>query len=169
MTDKNFLSLSKISKLPMQNVTIIQDSRERFPWNLDPMKVEVQTLQTGDYCSLDKKLVIERKGSLDELIGCMTSSRCRFERELERLQAFDRALVVVEAEYDDFVQGRFRSQMTVKSALATLAAWYDDYNIMFQFLDSLENAETFARTLFYMHHRRRLKELFQAAPFLRNI
>ena len=91
MTDKNFLSLSKISKLPMQNVTIIQDSRERFPWNLDPMKVEVQTLQTGDYCSLDKKLVIERKGSLDELIGCMTSSRCRFERELERLQAFDRA------------------------------------------------------------------------------
>ena len=78
-------------------------------------------------------------------------------------------MVVVEAEYDDFVQGRFRSQMTVKSALATLAAWYDDYNIMFQFLDSLENAETFARTLFYMHHRRRLKELFQAAPFLRNI
>ena len=166
MLDANFFSLSKLSKLPMNQVTILQDSRERFPWNLESMKIEVLALQTGDYCSIDKRLVIERKGSLDELISCMTLSRERFERELEKMQAFERALVMVEATYDDFVNGRFLRQMSVKSAQATLAAWIEDYGIPIQFFDNSAKAEDFARTLFYMHHRRRLKEMVRMAPYL---
>ena len=59
----------------------------------------------------------------------MTSERERFEREFERMQAFESAIVLVESAYEDLTTGQYRSRMNRDSALATLVAWQQRYQI----------------------------------------
>ena len=63
---------------------IITDTREQQPYELQT-STESATLPTGDYCIKggESLVAIERKTS-NELIGCLTGGRDRFERELYR-------------------------------------------------------------------------------------
>ena len=90
---------------------MLVDSREQHPWDLSPMHLEAATLATGDYASSCGRYLLERKNSVDELISCMTIGRDRFERELERMQAFASAIVVVEGTYADLAMSCYRSKM----------------------------------------------------------
>ena len=120
----NFLDLTiQITKLPLERVTVIQDTREQQPWDLFPLQVEVAGLATGDYSSLYRRYLLERKNSVDELISCMTLGWERFERELERMPSVASAIVVVEGAYTDLATGYYRSKMDKNAALATLVAW----------------------------------------------
>ena len=66
-------------------LTAISDSREQAPYDFSPMATKRATLATGDYSirGLEDLVCLERK-ALDDLTGCITHDRERFERELQR-------------------------------------------------------------------------------------
>ena len=116
-----------------EHVTAIIDTREQRPLNLD-LESEPGTLTTGDYSvkGLEDVLTVERK-SLDDLVGCMTAGRGRFERELQRMKAYEFRCVVVEADWDDLVKGRYRSRMQPAAATHTIASWTSRFAVPFLF------------------------------------
>ena len=152
---------TQIQNLPQEAVSVLVDTRERHPWDLSPMKVEEATLQTGDYSSTCGRFVLERKNSVDELISCMTVSRDRFKRELERMQAFDAAVVLVEGTYQELVNGDYRSKMNKNSAAATFVSWQQDFKVPIHFVANRTEAEEYAKRFFHRQHRRRLLEFVE--------
>lgn len=160
------LSRSYIDALPLEAVQIIQDSREQRPLDLSPCRVQVGTLQSGDYSSPDGRVLIERKGSLDELISCFSVGRERFAREMERLAAADAAVVLIEASFEELITGRWRSQMKQEAAFSTMCSWLSRYRVGFQFVGNRPNAERFAQQFFLQAQKRRIKELWQLSATL---
>ena len=92
-------------------ITIVVDTREQEPLSFDPAiaSVERRALPAGDYSlvGLEERVAVERK-SLDDLVSTVIRGRRRFARELERLQTYDAACVVVEANLADVFAGRYR-------------------------------------------------------------
>ncbi len=116
-------------------ITIKIDSREQQPYSFDG-PVEVGALSTGDYsiCGLENHVAIERK-TLDDLIGCLTQGRERFERELHRGRALDYFAVVVETSLSAIANGRYRSKMLPKSAIQSLLTFSIRYiSCLFSFV-----------------------------------
>ncbi len=112
------------AKLEVEDITAIIDTREQIPANLDKIKSERATLDTGDYSikGLEPYVRIERK-SLDDLLMCIGRERDRFERELVRLRGFHHKSVVVECYWSDIYEGKWRSQLTPKHVIGSLARW----------------------------------------------
>ena len=83
-------------KFSSDDVVAVIDTREQLPLEL-PLRSITGTLPTGDYSvsGFEDLICVERK-SLPDLIGCMTSGRTRFEKELQRMKAYDARCVVVE-------------------------------------------------------------------------
>lgn len=96
--------------------TIIIDTREQAPYQfaghkcqrasgspIIPLLVTTTThkLDTGDYSieGMEDRVCVERK-SLDDALGTFTTGRDRFERELERMEEFEAAAVVLEFEWN---------------------------------------------------------------------
>jgi len=111
--------------------------------------MERGTLDYGDYCAnitfpdgrqlydtsvnrIYPKCVVERKMSLDELAGCFTRSRARFEREFERAgEHRARVFLLVEsADYEMIYRHNYRSRFRPKSYIASLCAWVVRYNLI---------------------------------------
>jgi len=72
----------------MTPLTVVCDSREQLPYRFDRwagVRIFRGTLPTGDYslAGYEDRLAVERK-SLEDLLGCLTFGRERFERELRR-------------------------------------------------------------------------------------
>lgn len=88
---------------------LICDSREQRPYQFETAS-EVGTLACGDYSihGLEDHVAIERK-TLDDLIGCLTHDRDRFESELHKGKALDYFALVIEASLSDLADGRYRS------------------------------------------------------------
>ena len=83
----------------------------------------------------DDTVVVERKGSLDELAGNLTKDRTRFESELIRAKGANIALMIENATYTDLVMGRYRSEYKPKSFVATLATFSARYGLDVNFVD----------------------------------
>jgi DNA excision repair protein ERCC-4 len=97
--------------------TVLVDSREQLPFPFVGLRAdarqgrklliiptEVRGLASGDY-SLDgyeNRIAVERKSMVD-LFQSVTRERERFERELERLNEFQSAYVVLECEWGDIL------------------------------------------------------------------
>ena len=130
--------------LKPSQVTILIDSREQHPFNFTPMKMEETTLQSGDYTirGLEDYVRVERK-ELSDLVSCFTTGRDRFKRELERLKAFPKRLVVVEAPYEDLVNGNYRSNLHPNSATGAIESWMGRYQITFMFCGNRRAAQEF--------------------------
>ena len=101
-----------------------------------------QKLDYGDYsceiirpdgtpASMEKKVVVERKMDLDELCGCFTSGRDRFEREFLRARE-DGAkvyLLIENATWEKVMAGTYRSRMKPEALTASLLAWCARYSL----------------------------------------
>jgi hypothetical protein len=99
-------------------------------------------LDTGDYslAGLTDRVAVERK-SLPDLVGCLSQSRERFERELHRAAALDAFAVVVEAAWADLAAGKYRSHMNPHSACQSVLAFTCRYRVPFLFAGSRSGAE----------------------------
>lgn len=120
------------------------DSREQLPYHFGPgVRVERATLPEGDYAIADvladRVAVVERKSYAD-FYGCLTSSRKRFERELERLAAWRFPLVIVEGAWsEEFAKpymyrkgGAYRRSLVPPIvAKASVLAWMQRYRVPF--------------------------------------
>ena len=105
------------------------------------------TLRYGDYCgdavlpdgrhicdtsaSIKAPCVIERKMSLDELAGCFTRGRERFQREFTRAsEAGARVFLLIEnGSWESIQNHRYKSRFTPQAFMASLAAWTIRYNL----------------------------------------
>jgi len=124
---------------------IVVDTREQRAYDFKRFPlVEVirGTLPTGDYslAGYERHAAIERK-SLDDLIGCLTVGRDRFERELDRAWSFECFAVVVEASMEDVSRHRYTSRMDPHAALQSILAFQVRYGCPFMFAGSRQAGE----------------------------
>jgi DNA excision repair protein ERCC-4 len=117
----------EIGPTSSRKMDIIFDSREPVdhPWlSFLPAgwTFKRDALETGDLCAavLPDGIVVERKAVTD-LLGCMTSGRERFERELRRGRHLGKLIVVIEGSLLDVL--RLRGGISEASVLGTVAAW----------------------------------------------
>lgn len=90
-------------------VTILIDSREQKPYQFSPHIASARVaLPAGDYsiAGQETRFAIERK-SLDDWLHTIIHDRKRFVMELCRLSTYQRAFIVVEANWPDILQGKY--------------------------------------------------------------
>lgn len=119
----------------------IVDSREQTPLVIPGLRMVVRGLTSGDYSFIggEHLFAIERK-SLDDLVGCVTRERERFERELIRLRGYRfRRLLIVGSEAD-IVAGRYTSAVAPHAVLASLATWEARFDLPVVYADHPEAA-----------------------------
>lgn len=145
--------------LRIEDVTAIADSREQLPLDLTPMRAVRETLTTGDYSikGLEHCIAVERK-SLADLIGCVGVHRERFEREIQRLLAYETRAIVVEASWSALELGQWRSAVSPQAALGSVLGWIARGIPVVLAGDRERTARTVARILF-LAARRRWREL----------
>ncbi len=80
------------------------------------------------------EIVVERKASLEELSGNLSSERDRFEKELSLMKAPKRYLLIENAEYNDVVEGNYNTQYNKKSFLGSIHSFNHKYNLEIVFL-----------------------------------
>ena len=101
--------------------TIICDTREQdlhILRKLDSLNIPYKRkkLDFGDYSfewngkSYENEICIERKGSLDEIIGNFTKGRERFRKEFERSKGC-LVILMVETSTEQLEAGQYRSKM----------------------------------------------------------
>ncbi len=126
-------------------LSIVVDTREQAPYGFARFPgVEVirAGLATGDYAcgGLEDKAAVERK-SLDDLVGCLTVGRDRFERELDRSRSLACFAVVVEASMEDIARHRYTSRMSPHAALQSILAFQVRYRVPFVFAGNRRGGE----------------------------
>jgi len=144
----------------VKSMIIIVDSREQAPWtNYFKAQTRVETLPTGDYsiAGLTDKITIERK-SLPDLISSLTRDRDRFVNELIRMQSFDEAYVIVEADYSEMAKGHYRSDANPNSMIESVVALSHRY-CPFYFCGHAGMAARFAESLLTRYLRDRCHEI----------
>ena len=140
----------------LASMVVLVDTREQENLHLlsyfdkKNVKYEKKALSSADYsCYLPKNedlgimrpifftdsILIERKGSLDELAGNLTVGRTRFESELLRAKGANMALMVENATYGDLVRGNYHSKYEPKSFVATLATFSARYGLDVNFVE----------------------------------
>lgn len=128
------------------NPTILIDTREQRPWTFADLPTRRATLSAGDYTveGLEGRVAIERKSTAD-LIGTLTFGRERFERELDRLSSYQRALILVEGDLSTIIEGRYRSQVRPQSLVGSFGSFFGRWGIATCFAGNARNAEILAR------------------------
>jgi ERCC4-type nuclease len=105
---------------------IVVDTREQKPYDFEnSLRC---ALPAGDYSleGLEHCIAIERK-SMDDLVHTLLAGKCRFRVELEKLQAYDYACIVVEGSLTDVLAGSYRSQVRPESLLGMICAVQLEY------------------------------------------
>jgi len=144
-------------------ITILIDSREQRPYEFE--QSEVGTVPVGDYSihGLENCISIERK-ELNDLIGCLTTGRARFEKELHRGRALDYFALVIEARLSDLVNGHYRSQMSSKSAIQSLLAFSVRYRLPIFFCENREYGQRITESLLCKYARELEKKFSVIKP-----
>ena len=126
---------------------ILIDTREQQPYEFENPS-EVGTLSCGDYsiAGLENHIAIERK-ELNDLIGCLTTGRERFEKELHKSKALDYFALIIEASLSNLVNGNYRSEMNPKSAIQSLLAFSIRYRLPIWFCESRQYAQRITESL----------------------
>lgn len=152
MVTKDYDACKEISK----TFTLIVDTRERDTdryhqriARFEDMGVETarHALFAGDYSAIAKlpygrtvdytrKIAIERKMDVEELIKCFGPERERFEAELKRAHESGCKLYVVteSGSYADLVAGNYKNDHDIKNVLATYHAFEQRHNCSFVFV-----------------------------------
>ena len=166
------VALKKIN----DSLGIIIDTREKQPhtivyWleeNNIPYKFE--KLDYGDYSfyipeneefgiegdiDFDKEIAIERKNSVDELIGNFVK-RNRIEAEFKNKEC--EMYLLIEGTYEDMASGNYQSAYPAKSALATYHSFIDRYDLKPAFIPNDNYTPIFMYNTFKYYLRNRLKK-----------
>lgn len=150
----------------LKKVTIIIDSREKSIKHItnvfDQMniKYKVQKLDIGDYSFSYEyydekeisKCIIERKNSLDELSQNFTANRERFNKEFQKLTADNKCHLLIENNtLNDLIAGKYTSQISRNSFLASLLSFEYRYNINVHFINKNYTAFYIAKLFYYYY------------------
>lgn len=119
-----FVNINMRQKLKPEDITLIVDSREQQPLDLEPFKIIRGGLTTGDYSvvGLTHKVAVERK-SIQDLVMCVGKERERFDREIKRLLAYESRAVFVEGSIETIRLKQYRGQTHPNAILSSIAGW----------------------------------------------
>lgn len=128
------------------------DTREQAPYEFE--NSEIGTVPVGDYsiCGLENHIAVERK-ELNDLVGCLTVGRERFEKELQKGRALDYFALVIEGSLSDLANGHYRSQMEPKSAIQSLIAFSIRYRLPIWFCESRQYGQRVTESLLLKYSR----------------
>lgn len=157
MTDKEINCILK-------DMVIICDSREKknqhileyFDCNNIPYIS--RKLDTADYSfflpnypniGLDECILVEKKNSLDEIVGNFTKDRERFKREFERVENEHVHLVIENASWKKVLSGTYRSSFPPKSLMASILTFSIRYDFHTWFCTPQETGELIYNILYY--------------------
>jgi len=162
---------TELKKL-LKSIVILVDTREKENSHItkwfDENKIAYKSkkLNHGDYTFylpknedfgimrdmfFEDKISIERKGSIDEIIGNFATDRNRIEDEFIRHKG-DMILLIEDGTYMDIRNGKYRSKYESKSAIGTLHSFSQRYNVPFIFIDK-ESTGCFIYCTFYYYLR----------------
>lgn len=168
MTDKQMQSI-------LDDMVVIVDTREQKNDHIiqymteNGIKYKSEKLDTADYSmilpnyeylNLDKKFLVEKKNSLDEIAGNFTKGRERFAREFERVTDEHIHLVIENTTWKKVFNGSYRSQLPAKSMMASILTWSIRYKCPIWFVGKEESPAVICSLLRY--------ELFEALKNIRN-
>lgn len=113
-----------LKELKDEMLTVIQDTREQRDIDLSPMKMIEGTLTTGDFslAGLTNKVSIEVK-TLEDMIGCVGRDRDRFNREVQRLNAYPCRLFIIEGSKSSILLKQYRGNVHPNAILGSLSGW----------------------------------------------
>jgi ERCC4-type nuclease len=141
----------------LDSMVVLVDNREQPTkraeerYKLFGSPYERATLSYGDYTynatlpsgkllfdtskTIEPLLAVERKMNLDELAYCFTHSRDRFQREFERATANKAQifLLVENANWENLLNGKYRSLFNAKAFEASVLAWSIRYGLQLIF------------------------------------
>ena len=135
----------------MKSSVYILDTRENpaYRWTFeeylkDGECTEIKKVDTGDYtiAGLEDVISIDRKKSLDEVIGDLFKDKARFTRELDRAKGIESFYIICEFGYTDVLRGSRYSKITPAYLLSVITEIEYKYpNVRFHFAGSAKNAE----------------------------
>lgn len=174
---ENFKYTDKELDTILKSIVILIDTREQENIHItnyfDKKKISYKSkaLDQGDYSFylpqneslsiprdlyFDKEIIIERKGSLDELANNLGKERARFEKELSTGPK-TKVLLIENASYADIVNHNYRSEYSVKSYLGSLHTFWYRYNFPVFFISDVELSGTFIYAYFYYYLKEKLR------------
>ena len=121
---------------------IVIDTRERTPLAFRRLESVRGTLTGGDYSlrGAEDLFAVERK-SIADLVNCCTGAeRRRFDRQLHRLGAYRFRRLVIVGHRIEVEQRRYRSNLSPKSILSTLAAFEVRHDVPVTWANTPEEA-----------------------------
>ncbi len=110
---------------------LVIDTREQLPYAFsDRVDTVRAALPAGDYSveGLERLVAVERK-SLDDFVSSVIHERARFRRELEKLQSYRAACIVVEADFADILYHSYYSKAHPAAVAGAALAIIIDYQI----------------------------------------
>lgn len=165
---EHFKYTDKEMEILVKSMTVLIDSREKQNshitdyLNKREISFKTKALDYGDYSFMipkndelsiprdmyfNNKIVIERKGNLEELSGNLTSNRDRFEKELS-LAPPTKVLLIENADYSDIATGNYNTKYNKKSFWASLHSFWFKYNIPIFFMKDKQHSGLFIRGYF---------------------
>jgi hypothetical protein len=139
-TESGIRSHRSRTRLEIQNkdaeLHVVIDSGEKYPWRFPGAELASRKLPAGDYALLDGEriaAVVERK-SFDNLLADLGQLQA-LHHSLAHLERYERAALVVEAQYADFLDekrltGRWPAAFVAR-ALAEVAAMHPRLPMVF--------------------------------------
>ena len=85
----------------------------------------------------DNRIMIERKGSLEELSGNLTTNRARFEEELATFSG-KKYLLIESANYHDIINGNYETKFNKSSYAAGIHTFDHRYDLRIIFVPQKE-------------------------------
>lgn len=167
MLDKYKYTDKELDEL-IKSLTILVDTREKSNqhlleyWDSKGILHRKKALDYGDYSFMipknealniprdvyfDKEIVVERKGSLEEISGNLTKERDRLEKEFS-LAPKNKVLLLENANYSDVITGNYNTQYNKKSFWASLHSFWFKYNIPIFFMPDNKYSGVFIRGYF---------------------
>jgi ERCC4-type nuclease len=134
---------------------ILVDTREKNNFgiinffNENEIKWKSHKLDFGDYSlevdgrSYETRIIIERKGSLDELAGNLTKGRERFCREFERAhkEKCQVTLMIENGSWEKIEKHEYRSLFAPKAYEASLKTWSNKFMFDIEFVTKKKAGE----------------------------
>jgi len=129
----------------MTSFSVIIDTREqdkRIEKTLSVRNIpfKKRTLDFADFSfewkgkSYEKEIVIERKASIDEIVGNFTKGRKRFENEFKRAKGVNVHLMI-EADRNDIKNHKYRSTMTPSEVNSFINTWCYVFQLKLKFIE----------------------------------
>jgi negative regulator of genetic competence, sporulation and motility len=168
--------MAKILKFDewLNAITVIIDTREKKNTHItkifDQMNIKYmsQKLDAGDYTfkyshydsKEISKCIIERKNSLDELSQNFTRNRERFNKEFQKLVEDNVMHLIIENNtLDDLISGKYTSNISRNSFIASLLSFEYRYNIKVHFIQNNKYTAFWMVRIFYSYYYANKKRL----------